>query len=113
MFTQDCPGGGQTCPRREVATIPITGCAHTLTVNLTMRADHCAPVTVEVFANGASKGSMGPLDRGQSGTVSLGRFAGGSSVSIAVQATGQIGGCNSGSIGNWAAVGGVDVEVSP
>jgi hypothetical protein len=112
-FTQDCPGAVQTCERREVATVPVTDCARALTVHLTMGPEHCALVMVEVFANGSSKGTMGPLDRGQSGSVAMGRFLAGTSVTVAVQATGLVGGCNAGSIGNWAATGSVDVEVSP
>jgi hypothetical protein len=103
----------QTCELRDVATVNIAGCPKSLEVHLTMGPDHCALATVEVFANGASKGSTAPLDRSQTGTVSLGRFAAGSTVKVAVQATGILGGCNTGTIGNWAASGSIDVLVAP
>jgi hypothetical protein len=110
---QTCKSGGQLCERLPIGSVNVTGCARTLEVHLTMAPTHCAKVIVEVFANGASKGSMGPLDRSEAGAVALGKFAAGTAVNVAVQAMGVLGGCDNGSLGGWQATGGIDVLVAP
>src|SRR5262249_45956338 len=108
-FDQDCGGTSQTCDRLDVTAINVLGCSKTLPVRLQLGPESGASGKIEVFANGVSKGWMGPMDKTQIGTVALGRFPAGTTVNIAVQLTGVLGGCDTGVVYSWAASGSVDL----
>jgi hypothetical protein len=108
-FSQDCGGTSQTCSRLDVTVINVLGCSKTVALHLQLAPESCASGKIEVFANGVSKGWMGPMDKTQIGTVALGRFPAATSVSIAVQLTGVLGGCDVGVVSGWAASGSVDL----
>jgi hypothetical protein len=109
LFSQDCGGTSQTCNRRDVTVINVLGCSKTVALHLQLGPESCASAKIEVFANGISKGWMGPMDKTQIGTVALGRFPAGTMVSIAVQLTGVLGGCDVGVVVGWAGSGSVDL----
>jgi hypothetical protein len=109
LFSQDCGGTSQTCNRRDVIVVNVLGCAKTVAVHLQLGPESCASGKIEVFANGVSKGWMGPMDKTQVGTVVLGRFPAGTMLSIAVQLTGVLGGCDVGMVYSWQASGSVDL----
>jgi hypothetical protein len=89
----------------------VLGCARQVVVHLQLGPESCASGSIEVFANGVSKGKMGPMDKTQTGTVVLGHFPAGTAVHLSVQLTGVLGGCDVGKVSNWAASGSFDLTV--
>ena len=101
FVTAFCSGGGQLCNDIKTFTVNVpngaTGGADFRPGPLT-----CSDVRIHFFVDGVEKaltGFAGP--GGDTGFVSLG-FVSQGKHTIGVQAEGEVGGCNAGTLGSWA-----------
>jgi hypothetical protein len=99
-FTVQCTSQGQTCTPTHDIVIGFSGTGAS-SVEFQASPAHCSDILVQFFVDGtAVSAQIGPLGPGQgTGSVSLGVLAG--SHTVGIQATGILGGCNTGTLAAW------------
>ena len=96
----NCTSSGQVCTP-AFSTIFTSSQASPLTIQFTASAGHCSNIQVAVSVDGNLVSTSGFLTPGQStGSITTGTLAAGPHT-VALQATGQVGGCNTGSLAAW------------
>jgi IPTL-CTERM motif len=94
-----CSGSGQLCD--TIATIPITTTG-LLQAQFVGGAALCSNIRIHFLVDGAEVALTGFVGAsGSTGFFNLGPVSSGSHT-LGLQAEGQVGGCNSGTLGSWA-----------
>jgi exosortase sorting signal-containing protein len=94
-----CSGGGQLCD--NVATIPVTTTG-LLQAQFIGGSALCSNIRIHFLVDGTEVAVTGFVGAsGSSGFFNLGPVSSGSHV-LGLQAEGQVGGCNSGTLASWA-----------
>ncbi|HKU85603.1 MAG TPA: hypothetical protein VJV77_04620 [Casimicrobiaceae bacterium] len=106
-FTISCVSSGQLCS--PAFSVPVTT-SGVLQVSYTASPGHCSDVSVHFLVDGIERGVTAFLAPGITSPVfDLGPVTAGTHT-LALQAEGTVGGCNTGSVGNWG--GSANVTVS-
>ena len=93
-----CPGLEQTPARRFSTSVTTSG---VIRVNFTARSTHCSDIQIDFFVDGELKERSDFLAAEMStGDCDLGLAAAGTHT-LELQATGRVGGCNSGALWSW------------
>ena len=97
-FTIGCSSSGELCDNTFSQSISTTA---TLRVQYVASAGHCSNVAAHILVDGVERAVTAFLTPGQaSGFFDVGPVSAGTHT-VALQGEGQIGGCNSGTLGNW------------
>jgi len=103
-FVINCTSGGQTCSPQYSTTVNL-GVAGPITINYTTPSTFCSNITVIVSVDGTPVFTSGPLGPLVGGSPSFGPIVTSSlssgSHTVALQATGILGGCNEGTLASW------------
>jgi len=93
-----CSGTSQVCDTHPSFSVQTNS---VLEAQFTTATIHCSAISVDVSVDGGSSHSLGTLGPGQTGPlVNLGPVSAGSHI-LTLTATGQLGGCNTGSLFSW------------
>jgi len=94
------PAAGQVCspPFSTSVTVVSPG---PITVTYTASPTHCSEVQVQVFVDGTGLSPSAFLNAGQSSVPVVSSPLGVGVHTVALQATGEVGGCNSGILASW------------
>ena len=104
-----CAGSGQLCTPPLDIFVSTTGL---LQASYTASAGHCSNVKMRFLVDGGEVAASGFLAPGAStGTVDLGPVSPGQHT-LGLQGEGEVGGCNSGTLGNWAGSATVTVGIA-
>jgi len=95
-----CTSSGQTCVPDYLAPLTFTH-SGALTITITALKSHCSNVRFVISLDGAAVASTPFLvPGGNSGPFRTTSVSAGAHT-VAVQATGEVGGCNTGTLGSW------------
>ena len=108
--TATCSGGGQLCNNIVNLNVTTTGALQSTFV---AGAGLCSSIRIHYLVDGNAAAVTSFVGAGAStGSVNLGPVSSGSHV-LGLQAEGQVGGCNVGSLGSWAGTAQVTTGAAP
>ena len=97
-FTISCVSAGQLCSPTFAVPVSTNG---VLQASYTASAGHCSDVAVHFLVDGVERGATAFLTPGATSPVfDLGPVSAGTHT-LELQGEGTVGGCNTGSLGNW------------
>ncbi|HXY16403.1 MAG TPA: hypothetical protein VEI26_18070, partial [Terriglobales bacterium] len=99
-FVVDCTSQGQTCSPPFSTNVTVMP-AGPITVIYTASPNHCSDVQVQVSVDGTVVSTSGFLDPGHSTGPIVTSLLPVGSHTVAIQATGEVGGCNNGALFSW------------
>ena len=98
-FFVDCTSVGQVCSPLFSASVNVL--SGPITIMYTASPEHCSDVQAQVFVDGTPIYTSAFLGPGQStGPIGTSPLAAGLHT-VAIQATGEVGGCNEGQLSSW------------
>jgi hypothetical protein len=94
-----CSGGGQLCNSIPTIAVTTTGL---LQAQFSLGVTACSNIRIHFLVDGTEIGATGFVaPGGSSSTINLGPVSSGSHT-VGLQAEGQVGGCNVGTLASWA-----------
>ena len=107
-----CTSSGQVCTPLFDQPVALATPA-LVTLEFTTLGTHCSDISVELFVDGVSVGTSGPLGPGAStGIVNAGLLPAGVHL-VSIEATGHFGGCNLGALSSWGGSLNVTTDARP